>query len=83
MRIELSEPLGTLCVEHMLVGSAFQDYYEFYMASGVKSIRLVFSEPAHRAEVLANGLRVFAFCGGGSVLSAVLQTARLYMGGIA
>jgi len=52
VRIELSEPVGTLCVEHMLVGSAFQDYYEFYMASGAKTIRLAFSEPAHRAELL-------------------------------
>ncbi|TNV72821.1 hypothetical protein FGO68_gene10611 [Halteria grandinella] len=71
-----------MCMEHFVLGTAFQDLYEFYLTSGVKKLRLEFKEPHHRIDVLTNGLQIFSFCAGhSSILSSLLQTGSLFAGG--
>lgn len=65
-----------------MLGTAFQDVYDFYLSQGDKVLTLYFREPHHRIDLLTNGLRIFTFCVGDTgVLSSLLQTTKLYMGG--
>jgi hypothetical protein len=80
--IDLSEPYSFLCMEHFLMGTPFQDTYEFYLTGGTKRAQLKFAEAHHRVDLLMNGLRFFSFCAGQtSILSALLQTGSLFAGG--
>lgn len=54
--LTLSNAYSNMCMEHFVLGTAFQDLYEFYLTSGTKKLRLEFKEPHHRIDVLTNGL---------------------------
>jgi hypothetical protein len=62
LAITLAEPYSTLCMEHFVVGTPFQDVYDFYFSSGMKQLTMDFAEPHHMVDVLTNGLRFFSFC---------------------
>ena len=51
-----------MCMEHFVVGTAFQDIYDFFLTKGEKSLDLEFSETHHIIDLLTNGLKFFTFC---------------------
>jgi hypothetical protein len=72
-----------MCMEHFVVGTAFQDIYDFYLTRGDKVLLLEFTEPHHVIDLLTNGLRFFTFCAEQtSIVSSFLQTSNLFTGGI-
>jgi hypothetical protein len=69
-------------MEHFVIGTAFQDIYDFFITSGQKTLTLDFTETHHLVDLLTNGLRFFSFCAEDtSILSSLLQTSNLFVGG--
>jgi hypothetical protein len=49
-------------MEHFVVGTAFQDIYDFFLTTGEKNLVLESTETHHLIDLLTNGLRFFTFC---------------------
>jgi hypothetical protein len=62
IKFTLENPYSTLCMEHFVVGTAFQDIYDFFLTTGEKNLELEFTETHHLIDLLTNGLRFFTFC---------------------
>jgi hypothetical protein len=70
---DLEDPYSTICMEHFLVGTPFQDIYDFYLTRGKKQLQLEFTESHHLIDLITNGLKFFAFCAEDtSILSSLL-----------
>jgi hypothetical protein len=69
-------------MEHFLVGTPFQDMYNFYLTRGEKKMILEFTESHHLVDLLTNGLKFFSFCAEDtSIVSSLMQTSSLFAGG--
>ena len=81
--INLDQPSSSLCTEHFLIGTPFEDIYDFYYSTGKKKLSLDFTETHHKIDLLTNGLRIFTICSEHtSVFSSVFQTTNLFAGGL-
>ena len=58
---DLSQSLG-FCAEHLQASTAFSDYYDFYLYSGMKQFELTFTDSWEIADVKKNGIRFFTYC---------------------
>lgn len=78
---DLKESLG-FCSEHLQISTAFSDTYDFYLTSGVKDLKLNFTDAWEIADIRKNGLRFFAYCSDPfTYLQSSISTAFMWVGG--
>ena len=71
-----------MCVEHLQISTAFQDYYNFYLFGGQKEIQLHYTDPWEIADIRQNGLRFFTYCADPlSFLYSSVLTTFMWVGG--